>query len=456
MGEPTPAFDDPHQYVVKRDVAIFDAHEECDDKGKVVRKFDRDKLQLIADRCNERDAQGNYVPLSIGHTKPGAKDEREQPELIGAARHFKVRYDKRLDRYVIAADYYIRADKFDEARTFPRTSVELWPDKDDLFFDPIALIRRTPRRSLGVWHAFARANGGKTVIRYAMAEENDMNDDLPGGDAPGGDPPADMPGGDPAMSPDEMAHQYARHCLSHPHLKSLSSHYAKMDAEAQAPPAPEHDPAMPPSADAHPPMPGDEPMRNGMAIPGPTNAFPADKKPEQHSRGVKPVTTATKTVQQQVIQDAEAVRYARQQREIDELKAVVAALQADKVAAQQDASTNDARRRVTQLIAEGYPLDADKEVVRFSKLDASGRDEREEDIRTYARPDPTGGARIPVLQNTKTAPRGEVEFDPEDPENTLSEQDQQKVYRYQREHNVWDLTEAVHRVFPQRFARNQN
>src|SRR4051812_45335338 len=138
---------DPAKFVREPDVAVFDEHVEKGKGGKVVRKFDRAALEEIARNCNARDAGGTPCPITIGHTDPEEADERKQPEIVGYARNFRVRFDGRLSRWTLRSDYYLFKGKYAYARTFTRTSVELW--ESDHLLDPIALLRRTPQRDLG-------------------------------------------------------------------------------------------------------------------------------------------------------------------------------------------------------------------------------------------------------------------------------------------------------------------
>ncbi len=64
------------------------------------------------------------------------------------------------------------------------------------------------------------------------------------------------------------------------------------------------------------------------------------------------------------------------------------------------------RRLVATLAAEGFDLDADKEALRFSKLDAAGRTERMQEIRSNYRHAPVGGVRIPVEPGVKKQVNG--------------------------------------------------
>ncbi len=196
-GMVDPKFNDPTRWELVEDVNVFDEH--TDRRGdKVVRKFTRADLEKIAEKCNHRDRIGQHCPLTLGHTKDDAK-EKDQPEIVGYARKFRVAFDATLNRHVIRATYYLRRDRAEEAREYPRISVEYWPDGK--FFDPIALLRRTPQRDLGQWTYHRRGKAKAACVRYAMGEQpmaDEFEDDKPGrGGDPTGPPSKDDTDDDP-------------------------------------------------------------------------------------------------------------------------------------------------------------------------------------------------------------------------------------------------------------------
>lgn len=147
-------FTDPSLWEVRRDVPVFDEHDD----------YDEAKLQAIAENCNRREsATGDACPLIIGHTVQGGPE----PEVVGFARNFKVGAFGPKAKRGILADFYYRRDSYDKAKNYLRRSVELWPD--ELFFDPIALINRTPKRDLGM---LLHSRSGKKVLRYAMEDSD--------------------------------------------------------------------------------------------------------------------------------------------------------------------------------------------------------------------------------------------------------------------------------------------
>ncbi len=142
-------FDDRSRWVVKPGVPVFDEHD----------AFSKDRLELIAANCNLREKKtGDACPIVIGHTIPGAP-EADQPSAVGYARNFRVGTFGPSKKVGILSDFWIKSGSYDAvSKEDWRRSVELWPD--ELFFDPIALLRRTPKRDLGLL-TFGK---GKTIL----------------------------------------------------------------------------------------------------------------------------------------------------------------------------------------------------------------------------------------------------------------------------------------------------
>ncbi len=247
------ALDDPKRFVPVTGCEVFDEHDEPGPDGKVDR-FDKARLEKIAEKCNHLYSLGQPCPITIGHTLDNAKSEEDQPEQVGYARRFTVKKSEKHGRHILYADFLIEAQKFDKAAEYKRVSVERWSDGQ---IDPIALLRKTPARPVAQWiygkglqtlgqvygepddvgavFCYAK-HGGREVVRYSMEsqvlypngvrryefpkddepkdEPKEKPDDKPeeeptgkGDDAPGGDAPVpgtgdDAPGGDaPAGDP---------------------------------------------------------------------------------------------------------------------------------------------------------------------------------------------------------------------------------------------------------------
>jgi hypothetical protein len=210
-------FDNESLWVIVRDVPVFDEHRETAQKaadGNEVwpaEDFDRDELEAYARSMNARDKAGTPAPITIGHTTSDP-NEKHQPEIVGYARDFKVGRFGPKNRLGILATFYYHRDKYDEAKTFPRVSVERW--RQGKVFDPIALLRRTPQRDLGV--ISYRVNN-PNVVRYSMAEQGPP-EHKDGPQATGG-PSAPADG---ELSPEhaDMAEKFYRHYMkTKPHMQ---------------------------------------------------------------------------------------------------------------------------------------------------------------------------------------------------------------------------------------------
>ena len=321
--------DDPRLYVKLEARQVFDEHDEDvtdlvrgpdgkpvprlgpdgkplqDAKGQPVYQTEQRKvhwqkphLEYVARKTNERASQGVLPTLNVGHTlwSPDGQmlPEKDQPEPVGYAKNFRVTFDPDKGKHVVVADYHIRRDKEAYARSFPRTSVELWPG--DWFFDPVALLRRTPRLDLKQW-TYTRASDGRRVIRYSM-EDYAMDQHLPPVPPapPTGTPAPQVPPTPqaPVDTPEHHArvHHFMKHVFGHPHVHYMMHHYGMppvpAEGAAPGPGEPDADENLPPTA----PLGNEPPPQHhaaGPGFPSPTSAFTpstgaAPHRPEQHMR----------------------------------------------------------------------------------------------------------------------------------------------------------------------------
>lgn len=151
-------------YELVRDIVIFDEHSEFDDAGKLVRRFDKEKLGKIVHKCNERMRKtGDLSPIGPGHTSSKAP-ELLQPPIFGYAADMYIGTYGPENKLGIKAKFYMKRQveipdpaKPGQIKTisgrealkeFPRRSIELWYG-DDLI-DWVALLKRTPERDLGL------------------------------------------------------------------------------------------------------------------------------------------------------------------------------------------------------------------------------------------------------------------------------------------------------------------
>lgn len=426
---------DPGRYVRAPGRAIFDEHDEeyfVDKDGRAcapdapgavrkVRRFGKRQLEAIAARCNARDRTGTLAPLTFGHTVPTVDGkgrplpvtERDQPEPRGYATNYTVGHDASLGRHVIRADFYVRRRDHDEARTYPRVSIELWPRQGVI--DPIALLRRTPRRDLGQW-TYAAGHG--PVLRYsmegAMGEEHDLPElpDLPDG-----------PGETPGDGGGEAAHErYMKACYGHPDFEAAHAYAKSKYGMADAAP-PGGAPKAPPDA----PVGMEEaPERNAaFAAPSATNAVAPAK-------GVVPGGEPKRNAAQE-----EVLRY---QAEVQSLRAEVARARAEVV--------------VGKLAADGYLLDEADEVDRFAALGEVDRKAREAYIRRNVTRAPING---PLLAPAPAQPVQGAPVDLENNPEAMPAKDVETALAYQRRHELWDLDLAAlaARSMPARYGRGE-
>lgn len=347
------ALADPSLWDVGPEANVFDEHVETGADG-TQEVFDKPRLDRLAANSNARDRIGQPCPMTLGHTRDGVA-ETEQPPIVGYWRNFRVVWDARLAKWVVRALPYVRRDQAETARQYPRVSVERWPGAD--FFDPIAILKVTPRQDLGQW-TYQRP-GGK--IRYSM--EHAPMADTPKPATPPAAPATPPP---PAGGEHEEyarvkghVHRYMAEC--YPHLHAMHASYAA-----------------------------------SLAPPGPAGGPPAVPAPDP----TKPPVARPEVERMQA--DSLAIKYARLEQEIAaERKARVEA---------------ESERCIVQLEAEGYRFPdlpgkpgsgRAREVQRLAGLTPEGRVERMEEVRLcYQRsPVPTGFVQLAPVQEGGGQPK---------------------------------------------------
>jgi len=211
-------------------------HERKGTKGEVIEKVDKEKLEEIAKEMNARDKKGQLCPLTFGHTND-SEDETKQPPHEGYGRHFKVVWDESKKKWVIKATYYIRGDRYEEAKTYPNVSPEYWPK--DKILAPISLLRREPKLDLGQWVYGKQGRVVRYMMESDMAEERKPIDDRgahPAATDPAerGDPPAHgAEKGGPMVSehPEGVEpefHEKFIRCMDHYHKCGMHHKYMAM------------------------------------------------------------------------------------------------------------------------------------------------------------------------------------------------------------------------------------
>lgn len=379
-------FNDPNLWVRRDHVPIFDRHVEHSKDGKVAHDFDEAKLRDIAERSNRREQNtGDACPITIGHTRPG-KGEQEQPPVVGYARNFRVGRFGPRQKLAILATFYFKKNKYKEAMTYPRRSVELWPGSWEI--DPIALLRRTPQRDLGLLTdesveryyrensqepvAYARKfASGRVRLIYSMdQEEQDMDehDQAPANAGVPSDPNSDE------LSPEDAgkAMQYMKHYEKHhPVMKHMCAQYAKEQGGMAADPNLKGGGGMdvtPKKYDAS----------ASTFVPSGGGAGDAAAKPAP-----APMPPAKEDDAMRMQREEQAIMYARQQMEIAQSQEKIEALEKALDAERKERKKARAEQVVIQMQAEGFDIDRGSEVNHLADLDETKWDERKAYVRRY-------------------------------------------------------------------------
>ena len=178
-------------FVQVKDVPVFTEHTTTDRDGNMV-VYDRNALEAIADRCNERiEDTGDFSPITDGHTPDREASERgvPMPEVRGYAGPYRLgRVGNKKPRWAIFADEWWHKDDVQKLKKLRRRSPEVWLEErmEDRFFDPIAALgAETPRLDMGMTR-FARTGDGREVAKYTAAAPSafsvDIKDEIEVGD----------------------------------------------------------------------------------------------------------------------------------------------------------------------------------------------------------------------------------------------------------------------------------
>ena len=335
---------------------VFDAHDEYDAKGNLIRRFDRKKLEDICVKCNKRTDTGDLSPFGPGHTDPDATEDK-QPIPYGFVGNYRVGKYGPAQKPAILADFYVKrkietpeGNTLDGVKAFysyPRRSVEYWPK--DGFFDWVAILRRTPQRDLGVAHYSKEGKPAPRKIFAAPAQtkclaaverggklfysmETDM-DPLTG--------PADANAPDDAMSAKFEAFLKEKY----PHLDAI---YGEMSAKFDKPD----------------PMAGDAPPMGDMP---PAPEPDGDEKMMPFSKNER----------------SAANRAVYLEKQLAETQKRLAAIEQERKNEAERFSKADAEARVDRLEMQGVQLDRDEEVAEFCKRPTEQRDAYEQKLVRY-------------------------------------------------------------------------
>lgn len=424
-------FADDSKWKVLRGVPVFDEHEEemevpvvgPDGKKttqKSVERFSRQELQEIADNCNRLVATGNPPGLTIGHTKDDAA-ETDQPETIGYGCNYRVAAFGPEQKLGILHDEKYYPQKYELAKTMPYRSVERW--RAGKYFKPIALLRREPRRNLGVVAAYQASNGDTAVrysMRYAMPEEiiDKEKEEIPAKPAAAPEAPAAPPAPDASAAPPEAelepsekdkalfqklysAHpHYQMHCKNYEALGAADNPDGAGHAERKADPQWEQ-------KKGYASGPG-----GGMsASPSATNtAIPGMENPRM---------------------SASTLDVARYQADLRERDSRIAALERENRIERYSSVFN-------QLADQGYELDVAKEVTRYQDAGSQSVEERVGEIRKYHQRRAVGMGPIRLA--------GTPDPNAPDPDRIQSKKEMDAVLQYQAEHPAATNREALAKV----------
>lgn len=496
-------FLDRDRYVELPARNIFDEHTEVyvepvfDDDGKPVidpetkkqktRKvkweFDKAELEKIAAVNNARNRAGDFSPIAIGHTNPRNPNEQDQPPIVGAGGRYEVAWDEPHQRWMLRANYYIRREDFDTAKTYPFTSIELHPS--DLAIHPISLIRRVPKRDLGAWifsrdgkscrqliHRFDKTTRRNvTVLRY-MRElpDTEMN------------PMIDQPNED--TKPNEADHgekvqQYMRdvfphlhHITQHPFHGDMVKQYAMNAPGEDDDAAPVGEPNATPAEDAE-----NQPPIQNAAFPSATNTgMPGggkkEEEPMQHARTPAAAPAATppsapaaatapnKSEPSQFARDIQAQQYSRLAemfeglvKEVRDLKSTIETKERDSAQALHFARCEQA---VQDLVHKHNRIVEDPDGI-LARLKAVAPDKLQDEVLFFAKNlshDIAGLSRDGGFVRTPAAPNNgfsapEADEDPQT--GQMSPRRAAQVLQYQRDKNLWDDPEKAKKECPKNY-----
>lgn len=359
-------FEDPSLWEVFENVPVFDEHDETqeveqqghDGRPRTVTqvvRFDRRRLEQIAANCNAREARtGDVAPVTVGHTHKGT-DETQQPPIVGYARRYTVGPFGPQGKLAVAATFFMRknqrlvTDKAGRPLTpseilseYPRRSVELWPED---ILDPIALLRRTPQRDLGIT-TYQRTSPRRV---YQMP---DMPGAMPGSQQT-------VPAG--AVQTDSRDEQLLEKFFKHPLMQHLAKKYG---AECGV------DPGNPMSKQK-PTPPAPAPSQYGAGGPSGSNTFTPGPTPSGGGDGQPPGATVPpvgRTEAARMQRDQEAIHYARLEQENAALKQRLDAVEATNRETAKQYLRERREKDLIQLEAEGYQFDRAQELDDVTEL----------------------------------------------------------------------------------------
>lgn len=346
--------------------------------GKPYRVYDRKAIETIAANTNERaERSGDLGPVGPGHTIPDQYDgnrvlvrkipETEQPPPWGFAANYRWGTYGPDERPGLLCDWFIRREHADKVKNdFPRRSIELW--KDRMVIDWTALLRRAPKRDLGLL-AVNQRHDPRLCERYEMD-----------GDPTAVPPDAEEPSPEESVELQKMA-------------KKLWSYFEPMVKACMSAPQP-----TPPVAAAPPGAPPGAPPAAPPAAPPPPAAVPPPGGP--------PKGPPEKKEESEQMQADDRERLARFERDLADVKKSNEALRADNDALRKSGRDAARRAKLVELHGQGFAVNLDKELKRVEHFsDEQFRDHCLVIVENYAR-DPSHYPLIPVADDVGPAGGG--------------------------------------------------
>ncbi len=368
---------DPNKYVCRPSVEIFTEHSIRGKDGKEI-KVGKEDLEQFAKVNNEKAAKGALSTVGAGHTFDDQYDkdgnlekkfpEEKQPTPLGFLYRYEVKFNPHTQKWSLYADEHIEkyikdpetgqmVDGLKYTASFPRRSAEAY--HNEKWIDHVAMIRRAPRLDLGVVayakndpaHAlYSKDKDGKELYAYQFArgkvrysfdtgegtmEPNDQSPAAPATAEANPEQDAAEPGvAEEGLPPEHMeaAEQYARHSsgMHHSQMKRLMGHLHQKYAKECG-------------------LPEDMNMEYSMGSAGPAVV------PNTASAAPNPTSNQQKPEMTRMQKDQFAIEKERYEKRFLDLETELASTR------QKELYTH-MERHLLQLVHEGFPIDASKEL----------------------------------------------------------------------------------------------
>lgn len=355
--------EDDVQWVLREDVPVFDSHIVVDKETGKEHRLDRERLQAIADRMNQRyETTGEESPITVGHTVDD-KPEWEQPPIVGYAHDYYVaEHPKAGNAFLYARKWKLyqessvggeRLSAEEIMRRYPRRSPEVWLSRNEL--DPIALLgATTPMRDLGMLRnarkeqpkKYAMGGSGVDIAGTIMALEA-LLQQLKGGMMPEDEGEAAIQ--QPAAEAGQVGPEIEENAAEEEPLDYGSDGGDENDATGDDESGDEEEKG---------------PKKFQAACASSTNDFlPGDGSVEHKKKKPEDLERVKMQRDQTAIEKTNLERrFAAQQEELKKLRETV---ETDRMKYQREVRTGELK----QLVAEGYALDVAEEIDDVALMD---------------------------------------------------------------------------------------